>query len=450
MSTAHRPWTPPENSHPGFIGRDFPFPDSLARDPDEIGHRDHVQALLSPILAKLTQKGLPEAIRTAQRLCAQQPGNVLYLVEQARLLLATGAFEPAEHLLAQILEHNPQHLEAIKMQGYAHLQQGDLPQALDRFMRAVQRGPADSFSQINLHAVRTLLRRKPQTIPATSQRPVVATSLPPRGVEVGQDAVGSWLERGFRVISVNTPEERDHLAPSFPGVEFHLCSETAKPQFGKDYQYLDALLDALDKTGEPICGIVNADIILRGEPAAWDQFCAAAATKFVYGSRVNVRAKDDPLGRLLEPGFDYFFFPKELLTRIPRTGFIIGQPAWDVFLPAWVARLGFPRAFCYSPLALHVEHPVQWSRTSNSRFLTMAISWFAPDLARLIAADKGCHSYLRLLTAGMAATINMAPKAGAEAFFCSSPKMDNCIAPLDPFYWLHGTEETLVLLSKKA
>lgn len=442
-----RPWEPPPSAAAGSIGREFAFAPSMARDPDEFTMRDHVQELLAPLLARLRQGDVPAALRAAERLCRQRPDLALMSVEHARLLLAQGEPGAAVPLLEQVLQRNPQHLEALKLLGFAHLQRGDLPRALALFVQAVRRSPADSFAQINCHALRRRLRRTPE--PARSGqavRPVVATSLPPKGLEVGRAAVQSWLERGFRVLSVNTAAEREQLAPHFPGVEFCPCEETARPIFGKDYQYLDALLDALARTGHPLCGIVNADIILRGEPAAWDQVCAAAGTRFVYGSRVNVQHAQAGHGTLLEPGFDFFFFPATMLPRLPRTGFIMGQPAWDVFLPAWVARCGLPRAFCYSPLALHVEHPVQWDRTTNSRYLAMAVSWFAPELATLVAEDPGCHTYLRLFTAAMAQTLNKAPKAGAEALFCTSPQLDACLAPVDPLYWARDTEETLLLL----
>ncbi len=466
MSIPQRPWMAPGRDPAGGMGRGFIFPDHVARDPDELILREHAQEVLAPVLDRLRRGDMSAALRAAERLCRQRPGLALPVVELARLLLAEGAPEKALPLLEQVLRRNGQHAEALKLSAFAHMQQGDLPRACVLFGQAVRRAPADSCAQINYHALRRRLRpgreggptgQTGQTGPAGpvgavglagAPRPVVATSIPPKGVETSRMAVDSWLQRGLRVLSVNTAQERDQLAPLFPGVEFRLCEDTARAEYGRDYQYLDALLDALAETGEPLCGIINADIVLRGEPQDWDRLCGVAAKRLVYGSRINVRRAEDTLGTLLEPGFDFYLFPASFLERVPRTGFVIGQPAWDVFLPAWAARCGVPRSFCHSPVALHVEHPVQWNRTTNTRLLLMAVSWLAPELAGLVTGDGGCHGYLKPLTSALAQVLNRAPKAGAEPLFCPSSVMEGYMAPVDPLYWLRDTEETLVVFDR--
>jgi hypothetical protein len=77
----------------------------------------------------------------------------------------------------------------------------------------------------------------------------------------------------------------------------------------------------------------------------------------------------------------------------------------------------------------------------------MALSWFAPELAKLVVDDPGCHTYLRLFTGTMAQTLNKASKAHAQPLLCTSPQMDSCFAPVDPFYWGRTSEETFLLLS---
>jgi tetratricopeptide (TPR) repeat protein len=448
MTIPIRAWEAPQGFVAGGISRGFAFADSMSRDPDEFSTWDHFQELLSPILDRLRQADLTAALRATERLRRQKPDNALLTVEHARLLLANGDSLLAAELLNQVLIRKPQHLEALKLLGFAHLQQGDIPRAMALFTQAVRRSPADSFSQINRHALRRRMQYKLSLEhPALEIRPVVATSLPPRGIETSKQAVHSWLERGLKVLSINTGSERDQLSPHFPDVEFCLCEETAQPEFGKDYQYLDTILDALAQTGHPLCGIINADIILRGEATAWDQLCGVASRSFVYGSRVNVQSAESRYGTLLEPGFDFFLFPSAFLAQIPRTGFIMGLPAWDVFLPAWMARCGLPRAFCYSPVATHIEHSVQWSRTMNSRFMAMALSWFSPELAAMVTEDSGCHTYLRIFTGAMSQILNKAPKSSASPLFCSTPQLDSCIALVDLFYWTRNHEETLLMLS---
>lgn len=448
MSIPQRPWMAPGPGPVGGMGRGFVFPDHVARDPDELILREHAQEVLVPVLDRLRQGDMSAALRAAERLCRQRPGLALPVVELARLLLAEGAPEKAVPLLEQVLRRNGQHAEALKLLGFAHMQQGDLPRAYVLFGQAARRVPADSCAQINCHALGRRLRPGREGGPVTTARPVVATSIPPKGVETSRMAVDSWTQRGFRVLSVNTAQERDQLAALFPDVEFRLCEDTARSEYGRDYQYLDALLDALAETGQPLCGIVNADIVLRGKPEDWDLLCGTAGQRLVYGSRVNVHRPDATHGTLLEPGFDFYFFPASFLARVPRTGFAIGQPAWDVFLPAWAARSGMPLSFCYSPMALHVEHPVQWNRTTNTRLLLTAVSWLAPELAGLVTGDGGCHGYLKPFTSALAQVLNRAPKAGAEPLFCPSSIMEGYMAPVDPLYWLRDTEETLVVFGR--
>lgn len=447
MSIPHRAWEAPTTPTASSIGRGFTFPETVARDPSEFTTREHLQELLAPVISRLRQGDFTAALRASERLHRQRPEYAWTVLEHARLLLASGAIAEASMIVEMQLQRTANHSEALKLMGFAKLQQGDLLQALALFGQAVKRSPADSFAQINCNALRQRLRRSPgNEPPTTSLRPVVATSLPPVGLDMSLKAVHSWLERGCKVLSVNTAAERDLLSPHFPDVEFYLCEETAKEEFGKEYQYLDSLLDALAQTAHPLCAIINADIILRDDPSVWGQVCAAAETRFVYGSRVNVAHLQAQQGTLLEPGFDYFIFPAAQLPRIPRTGFIMGQPAWDIFLPAWMARCNTPLAFCYSPLALHVEHKTQWKRTINSRFLVMAASWLAPELARLVMQDAGCHQYLRVLTMAFSQVLSKAPKAGAEALFCRSPMMNACLAPVDALYFVRDNDETLLLL----
>ncbi len=447
MSIPQRPFEPFAGPFAAPIAQGFAFCGNVTRDPDELPPREYAQEMLAPVLQRLRQGDLAAARRAAERLSAQRPDKAFFAVELARLYLTEGAPDEAVAPLERILSKNAGHIEALKLLGFARLQQGDPPQALAFFNEAAKLSPADSFAQINRHALLRKLRpasAKPG--PGSALRPVVATSLPPVNVEVSRMAVDSWLARGFEVLSVNTARERERLAPHFPDIAFSVCEDTAKEALGKDYQYLDALFDGLYATGRPLCGVINADIVLRGEKTVWDQLCAAASDRLVYGSRVNVDRLDARHGALLEPGFDFFFFPARFLPRFPRTGFIIGQPAWDLFVPAFAAARGMERAFCYSPVALHVEHKVQWSRTNNTRFMVMALSWLAPEYAALLSGDPGCRTYLKLFTSGLSQLLNRAPKAGAAPLFCVSPEMDACLAAVDPFYWERKTKETFLLL----
>lgn len=446
MPLPHRQWEPPTQPFLAGWGHDFIVPDFIVRDPDEFPHRANCKELLAPVLVKLVQGDGEGAVQAARRLCQQRQGSLLAQTEYARQLLGIGAVADAEAVLKGALSKNPEHLEASRMFAFVQLQKGELPAALEGFIRSAALYPADSFSQINLQLVRSKLRPgKQAATEVNTSRPAVATSFPPKGVEMSRQAVQSWLDRGFQVLSVNTAQEAELLQPSFPEVEFVINEDTARQETGKDHQYLDALLDALAQAKRPLCGLVNADIIFRGADDAWDQVCAAAGQRFLFGSRINVQEPGAKAGNLLELGFDYFFFPSSFLAQVPRTGFVFGQPAWDLFLPAWARARGLGAAFCYSPVALHVEHPVQWSPTANSRYMTLAMSWLAPALAGLISGDAGCRKLMGRFTTTMASLLNQTAKAAAAPLFCVSESIGMPFAPVDKMYWLRGTDETLVV-----
>lgn len=420
---------------------------SLIREHDESLPRDHVQEILSSVTHQLHKNDLQAALRASEYICKKKSGNIICLIEYARQLLATNNFDSANKILDLIFKKNPNNVEALKLYGYLKIQRENFSSALEYLAEAIKRSPSDSFAQINFNALQRRIRPQKNLFEAPYSGTTIATSLPPRDIETSRLAINSWLELGFKVISVNTMEERDALAPHFPEVEFCVNEETAREDCGgKDYQYLDSLLDALVAYGGDICGIINADIVLRGEQNSWNNVLHIAKDHFVFGSRINVNDLSQRYGLLLEPGFDFFFFPRNFPISVPRTGFVFGQPAWDLFFPAWATITKTPCAFCYSPSALHVTHPMNWSPTANSRYIAMALKWFAPHFADLIINYPGASvEYLRILTAATTKMLNRAAKGNAKPLFLGGNDHERLFAPVDPYYWAHSSDETLVL-----
>jgi tetratricopeptide (TPR) repeat protein len=426
--------------------KDFMFPEYMIYNHDIFLLPDQQRKTFSPIVNRLIRADIDGARLAAERLYNQNPEQNSIKIEFARFLILENQLQRAMDILNDVIDTNPSSIEAYKLIAYVFLQQGDPLESLAWFGKAISCTPSDTFAQINCHALRLKLRPQKKKIIHEKVYPVIATSIPPARMDLSKKAIQSWIEQGFHIISVNTFSEKEKLAPEFPQVEFMVCNKTACRQFGKDYQYLDTLLDALASSGSSVCGLINSDIILHGEPEVWNQLCYEAKTKFIYGSRVNVSEEYAKQGLFLEPGFDYFFFPSSFLRHLPSTGFVFGQPAWDLFLPAWIFRCDLPIAFCYSPVAKHIIHPVQWSPTANARFMTMALSFFSPELSKIMTQDKGCHIYMGLFTEAMARILNKSIKSQAHPFFCISNTMDTCFAPLDPFYILRGIEETLLFI----
>lgn len=430
-----------------FISVNNEFSTSLVREPDEALPRDHVQQILNSVIHQLHKNDLQAALRASEQACKKNAGSSLCLIEYARQLLATGNLDNANSVLEIVLKNNQHNVEALKLYGYLQIQFGNISSALEHLTNALKRSPSDSFTQINLNALRYRIKPTKNSSEASFSRATIATSLPPRDIETSRLATNSWLKLGFKVISVNTTNERDILAPHFPEIEFCINEDTAREECaGKDYQYLDSLLDALVAHGEGICGIINADIVLRGEQSSWNSVLHFAKDHFVFGSRINVNDLSQRYGMLLEPGFDFFFFPRDFPSSVPRTGFVFGQPAWDLFFPSWATITNTPCAFCYSPSALHVTHPMNWSPTANSRYIAMALKWLAPNFADMIINYPGASvEYLRILTAAITKILNRSAKGNAKPLFLGGKDHERLFAPVDPYYWAHSSDETLVV-----
>ena len=420
---------------------------SLIRETDEALPRDHVQQILINVIRQLHKNDLHAALLASEQACKINTGSNLCLIEYARQLISTGSLDNASNVLEIVFKKNPHNVEALKLYGYLQIQLGDISCALESLTNALKRSPSDSIAQINLNALRQRIKPTKKLFQSSSYSTTIATSLPPRDIETSRLAINSWLELDFNVISVNTKNERDALAPHFPDVEFCINEDTARANCaGKDYQYLDSLLDALVAHGEDICGIINADIVLRGEQNSWNSVLHFAKDHFVFGSRINVNDLSQRYGMLLEPGFDFFFFPRTFPASVPRTGFVFGQPAWDLFFPSWATITNTPCAFCYSPSALHVTHPMNWSPTANSRYIAMALKWLAPNFADMVINYPGASvEYLRILTAAITKILNRSAKGNATPLFLGGKDHERLFAPVDPYYWAHSSDETLVV-----
>jgi tetratricopeptide (TPR) repeat protein len=304
---------PPERSYtPKKIWdakhQDHYFSLPLQPGPDSFSMRSPTNELFSPIFHSLFQQDQAAAVQAAKHLYEIKPDDMRTGPEFARQLVAAGKPEEAIAVLEEVLKSGTTNMLALSLLAYAKLQTGASADALTLFTEAVTRTPSDAFAHINRNFL--LKQRRKDKPPAVSDSPsvCVATSLPPRNLEDSRRAVDSWLAQGFSVVSLNTEAEYALLAPHFPGIRFCINERTAKELVGKDYQYLDALLDCLAPESAEVHAIINADIVLQGGLEVWTNVARRASIGFVFGSRVNVEDLQDTSGMLYVSGFDWFFF----------------------------------------------------------------------------------------------------------------------------------------------
>ncbi|MBP2627608.1 MAG: glycosyl transferase group 1 [Firmicutes bacterium] len=222
----------------------------------------------------------------------------------------------------------------------------------------------------------------------------IATSLAPcKELDIQKKAVSSWLALGFKVVSINVPVEIEILQPSFPNIEFVKATRDARQQFGKPYVYFDDFLAYFSASKSKICGIVNSDIHLLKENF-YTFISKAAINSFVYGSRVDIETFNNLQGEVLQDGFDYFFFDKQLVQYYPKSEFCIGLPLWDYWVILIPLFYRIPVKKVETAHAYHIKHQSNWDMISWEHYKVVTLKYikqlttnqiFPVDILRLIA-----------------------------------------------------------------
>ena len=189
---------------------------------------------------------------------------------------------------------------------------------------------------------------------------LIATSIVPGGrIDIQAAAVKSWLDMGFTVTSLNSPEEIDGLRNTIPRVEFAAQMRTGKLEAGKPVIYISDILHHLKQSGETIVGIVNSDIYLPPNPNLITYIEGHAKGGLLFGPRQEVPEFGSSEGKMDPFGFDYFFLDPEILRVWPETRFCLGMPFWDLWFPLVPIFAGVPAKKLISPIARHIPHPTQ-------------------------------------------------------------------------------------------
>lgn len=188
----------------------------------------------------------------------------------------------------------------------------------------------------------------------------IATSLAPaKDIKIQREAVESWQRLDFRVLSVNCAEEAAVLKRSFPGMEFVEVFRDARKQFRKPYVFFDDMMSCLGKQSSELCGIVNSDIYFP-DKELYPFLIAEGTGSFIYGSRMDVEALDERKGKMIQDGFDFFFFDRRISATYPSSRFCIGIPCWDYWAVLSPLFLGINVKKVITPHAYHIKHDVSW------------------------------------------------------------------------------------------
>lgn len=232
--------------------------------------------------------------------------------------------------------------------------------SFERILVKLARGDAPDYLATSA-SDRQFIKRLGHVSVCLPQHLYIATSISPRNPERQRNALATWQEAGFRILSLNTGEEITALQKEFPDVRFLAAPQNGSEQFGHPYVYFNDLLTCLLSTGSKVGGIINSDIHLIN-PALFDLVSQPKEHSLVFGSRVDVSTSSDRQGKLYDLGFDYFFFTRKLLTIFPPEPFCLGLPWWDF----WAALIPLAAKHVIrrviTPAVVHVAHQAAWDK----------------------------------------------------------------------------------------
>ncbi|NES86169.1 MAG: glycosyltransferase [Moorea sp. SIO1G6] len=213
----------------------------------------------------------------------------------------------------------------------------------------------------------------------TTETLVIVTSIAPGNVKKQQAAINSWLTLGFEVVSLNIIEEIEKLQPLYQDIKFHRVFRDGREHYGKPYVYIDDLLSYLRQYGSQICGIVNADIILKAEQDFTEFIREQTQDSILLASRVDIDTAESINGEIYDVGVDVFFFEKELLEKFPSSDFCLGIPFWDFWVPVIAWQQGLTIKDLVSPVAYHVKHSTNYSYEIWQKSALKFTKIFAPS-----------------------------------------------------------------------
>ncbi len=198
--------------------------------------------------------------------------------------------------------------------------------------------------------------------------PKIVTSIAPHGLAHQQQAIASWQALGYQVVSLNCAEEIDIIGDAFAHVDFVEVNRDGRSQTGRPLIYFDDILDYYRRSDEPICAIVNSDILLKEDRSFCDIINREASNSLVYGSRVDVQDMNNRAGGVYRGGFDFFFFPRAFLDLYPQSTFMVGMPWWDYWVPTIALLKGMAVKRLDSFYAFHEIHKINYSEERYLEF----------------------------------------------------------------------------------
>jgi hypothetical protein len=175
-------------------------------------------------------------------------------------------------------------------------------------------------------------------------------------------AVKSWIKAGYKVVSMNCPEEIK-LLKDFKDVEFVPTHRHNEKIFKRPHVIASALIDYLKDRGEEYNLILNSDIIIH-DNGNTEKIKELSKSGVVIMNRRDFNVSMDEDTKIFDSGFDGFFINYKYLDIFPQTLLCLGQCFWDYWIPYNVIQAGVKLYKFNEPYLFHQKHNTQYSHAN--------------------------------------------------------------------------------------
>jgi hypothetical protein len=198
------------------------------------------------------------------------------------------------------------------------------------------------------------------------------------------ECVHSWRRAGFDVVSLNNANEIERLKP--------FGYEAAYVEIDRERPAISDFLNVIARAGDPVAGIINADIFLSNDSDLLRSVVDQSAAGMTIIERVNI----DPVGLMPSAkscyGFDAFIFRTDLISEFDLNcpEFLFGHPWWDYWFPLAFAAAGGRLMTTVDPFIFHLVHHQNWSHLQWIDNARKTIRCFVRSTGRLPADFASC------------------------------------------------------------
>lgn len=224
---------------------------------------------------------------------------------------------------------------------------------------------------------------------------IAITSLSPshKNFENQRIAVSSWIDHGFKVISLNSEAEIEALK-EFSDVDFVRTTRTNEVLFNRPYVTISAIIDHLKTIhDEDHFLILNSDLIIKdsGKTTEYLKEISENCVTVIHRCDFNDKLHEH---KVYELGFDGFFIHKKWLNIFPQSVLCLGQCFWDFWLPYQCVLANVPVYKLKEPYIYHKRHAIQYTTQewmSTGYIFCGEVSKRDPKIKYGMDIPKMCH-----------------------------------------------------------